>query len=195
MLMIDDTPSRPRRALTKDDLRQAKPPRAAFEHLPRRPIRVVLDGVRQGYNVGALFRLCDAFLCEELVICGRDGSHGTRKLMQAAQGTSRWVPWRASEDTVPVVQQARLDGYRVIVVEQTDDAVDIDAFQPSLPLCLVLGSEKSGVSDDVLRLADGAVAIPMSGMANSLNVPTAAAIVLHTLTRSLPDSTGQRVTA
>ena len=50
-------------------------------------------------------------------------------------------------------------------------------------MCLVLGSERAGVSQAVLDLADAAVVIPMQGMANSLNVATAAAIVLHTLVR------------
>ena len=55
-----------RRALTTSDLRRAKAARDEFLLRPRGPITVVLDGVTQNYNIGAIFRLCDAFLVQEL---------------------------------------------------------------------------------------------------------------------------------
>jgi tRNA G18 (ribose-2'-O)-methylase SpoU len=171
------------RALTTAELRHDKRDRHAFESMVRLPVQVVLDGVRQGYNVGALFRLCDAFLCERLVICGRNATQGTRKLVQAAKGTHNWVPWRQADSAVDVVQAARSEGYQIVVIEQTTLAVSLDHFSPHYPICLVLGSERAGVSPDVIDLADTAVAIPMRGMANSLNVATAAAIVLHTFAK------------
>ena len=58
-----------RRALTTPELRTSKLTRAEFLARPRRPITVVLDGVTQNYNIGAIFRLCDAFLVQQLVIC------------------------------------------------------------------------------------------------------------------------------
>jgi len=177
--LIAEAPSAAGWALTTAELRRDKPDRHAFRTRARRPIQVVLDGVRQGYNVGAVFRLCDAFLCQRLVICDRDNTKGARKLVQAAQGTQRWMPWEQAE----VVRAARAGGYQVVAVEQTSHAVSLDDFQPRYPVCLVLGSERAGVSQAVLDLAGAAVVIPMRGMANSLNVATAAAIVLHALAR------------
>ena len=168
-------------AQTTAELRQGKPDRIAFRAQKRLPVRVILDGVRQGYNVGALFRLCDAFLCESLVICGRDDSRGTRKLVQAAQGTHKWVPWQQCESAEDAVRAARVNGWFVVALEQTSGAVTLEQFAPRFPMCLVLGSERAGVSQSVLDIADAAVSIPMGGMANSLNVATAAAIVLHKL--------------
>ncbi len=176
-----EVPGKAGRALTTAELRRSKLDRHAFRARPRLPIRVVLDGVRQGYNVGALFRLCDAFLCERLVVCGRDASWGMRKLVQAAQGTHNWVPWEQRDSAVEAILAARAEGCQVIAVEQTSDAAGLDRFLPRYPICLVLGSERAGVSQPVLDLADAAVTIPMQGMANSLNVATAAAIVLHGL--------------
>ncbi len=178
-----NTPSAVGRALTTTELRHDKPDRHAFRTRGRLPIQVVLDGVRQGYNVGALFRLCDAFVCELLVVCGRDGTRGSRKLIQAAQGTQRWVPWEQANSATEVVQAVRAGGYQIVAVEQTSGAASLDHFLPRYPMCLVLGSERAGVSQAVLDLADAAVVIPMQGMANSLNVATAAAIVLHTLAK------------
>lgn len=178
------------RALTTAELRRGKPDRRAFREQARLPIRVVLDGVRQGYNVGALFRLCDAFLCERLVVCGRDGARGMRKLVQAAQGTHNWVPWEQRDHAADAVCEARAEGWQVVAVEQTGGAVDIGRFVPRHPICLVLGAERTGVSPAVLDLADAAVVIPVRGMANSLNVATAAAIVLHAL--AVPPAAGDR---
>lgn len=186
--LIVNAPSAVGRALTTAELRHDKPDRHAFRTRARLPIKVVLDGVRQGYNVGALFRLCDAFLCERLVVCGRDGTRGTRKLVQAAQGTQRWVPWEQAGSATEVVKTARAGGYQIVAVEQTSGAASLDQFLPRYPICLVLGSERTGVSQTVLDLADAAVVIPMQGMANSLNVATAAAIVLHTLVRRYQDA-------
>jgi len=82
-----------RRALTTFELRRNKIAREEFLTLPRRPITVVLDGVTQNYNIGAVFRLCDAFLVQQLVICGTQVDLRKRRLVQAAQGTQHWVPW------------------------------------------------------------------------------------------------------
>jgi tRNA G18 (ribose-2'-O)-methylase SpoU len=58
------------RVLSKPELRQSKLSRTEFPAIARAPITVVLDGVSGNYNIGAIFRLCDAFLIERLVICG-----------------------------------------------------------------------------------------------------------------------------
>jgi len=167
--------------LAKSELRRQKFDRDQFLARPRRPIVVVLDGVRRNYNLGAIFRLCDAFLIERLVICGPPVELRKRKLVQAARGTQHWVPWVHVPNTSDVVQSERSRGARIIVAEQTNSSVRIEQLTPKFPVSLVLGSEKTGVSPDVVQMADDAVAIPMLGMGNSLNVASTAAIVLHWL--------------
>jgi tRNA G18 (ribose-2'-O)-methylase SpoU len=81
------------RRQTRSDLRLFKTARNEFMKQPRRPITVVLDRVRQNYNIGAIFRLCDAYLVERLIVAGTTVNLRNRKLLQAARGTHRWVPW------------------------------------------------------------------------------------------------------
>jgi tRNA G18 (ribose-2'-O)-methylase SpoU len=171
--------------LSKPELRLAKPGRADFAFKVRNPITVVLDGVSGLYNIGAMFRLCDAFLVERLITCGEptEALLRKRKLVQAAMGTQRWVPWQEAPDAAPVVRAAKAAGHWIAVVEMTAESVTTAAMRPRYPAVLVLGNERSGVSPGVLAVADQAIAIPMMGMANSLNVATAAAIVLHEMTR------------
>ena len=87
-----------RRALTTPELRRTKATRDQFLLRPRRPITVVLDGVTHNYNIGAVFRLCDAFLVQELLICGTKADLRKRRLVQAAQGTQYGgsTSWRAA---------------------------------------------------------------------------------------------------
>jgi tRNA G18 (ribose-2'-O)-methylase SpoU len=174
--------------LSKPELRRAKLDRAAFAALARNPVTVVLDRVTGFYNIGAIFRLCDAFLVERLVICGAEPLMlRKRKLVQAATGSQRWVPWDEAPDAAAVARDAKRSGSWVAVVELTADSVDVAAMRPRYPAMLVLGNEHSGISPDVLAYADQAIAIPMLGMTNSLNVATAGAIVLHALVQRLRD--------
>jgi tRNA G18 (ribose-2'-O)-methylase SpoU len=175
-------PQHPNQVLSKAELRQRKPDRDSFMALPRRPITVVLDGVRRNYNLGAIFRLCDAFLANRLVICGSKVDLRKRKLVQAAAGTQHWVPWEGADSAVEVIAAAKAAGAWVVVAEQTIASCPPANLAPVFPACLVLGSEKHGLGQDVVNLADAAVSIPMAGMANSLNVASTAAILLHWLT-------------
>lgn len=172
-------------ALEKGALRVPKPSRHDFPDMPRHPIRLVLDGVQQNYNIGAIFRLADAMLVEQLVICGTEVNLRNRKVVQAARGTQHWVPWRQEESGQVAVAAARQDGYQVVVVEQTSASVPVDQLVVRLPVCLVMGAEMHGVSQAVIDMADAAIEIPMFGMSNSINVASAAAIVLHHLVKQI----------
>jgi tRNA G18 (ribose-2'-O)-methylase SpoU len=170
-----------RRALTTLELRTSKPTRDEFLARPRRPITVVLDGVNQNYNIGAIFRLCDAFLVRELVICGTKVELHKRRLVQAAQGTQHWVPWSESSHASEAVADVKAGGAWVVIAEQTTASIRPEQLVPVFPTVLVLGGERSGVTPEVIETADAAVSIPMLGMANSLNVATTAAILLYWL--------------
>lgn len=168
---------------TTAELRRSKCDRADFAAKPRLPIRVVLDRVTQAYNIGAMFRLCDAMLAERLIITGVDVDLSKRNLGQAACGTQHWTPWSQGRSAVEAVFQAKADGYQIAAVELASNSVRPEAFFPRFPVCLVLGGEFDGVSQSVVDLADAVIEIPMRGMANSINVSTAAAIVLYEMSR------------
>lgn len=175
--------------LSKPELRQGKPSRTEFAAKRRNPITVVLDNVSGHYNIGAIFKLCDAFLVERLVICGEPTPALLRKrrVVQAATGSQHWVPWQEAPDAAVVVREAKAAGHWIAAVELTTESVSPAEMQPRYPAAIILGNEESGISPETLACADQAIAIPMLGMANSLNVATAAAIVLHEMvTRHRP---------
>ena len=163
------------------DLRRSKFDRASFSQKPRLPLTVVLDQVRQAYNIGAIFRLCDAILAESLVVAGVEVDLRKRHLVQAARGTQHWTPWAQVDAAEVAVAKAKADGYQIVVVELASNSIPPEDFVPVFPVCVVLGGERGGVSPAVMKLADAVIEIPMRGMANSINVATAAAIVLYSI--------------
>jgi tRNA G18 (ribose-2'-O)-methylase SpoU len=172
----------PRRLVSSTaQLRRSKCDRDAFAAKPRLPIMVVLDRVTQAYNIGAIFRLCDAMLAQRLVITGTEVDLRKRNLGQAACGTQFWTPWSQEKSALDAVFRAKAEGYQIAAVELASNSVRPETFTPKFPVSLVLGGEFDGVSQEVVDLADVVIEIPMRGMANSINVSTAAAIVLHGL--------------
>ena len=163
-----------------------RPDRHEFPTLPRRPIRVVLDGVMQLPNIGTMFRLCDAFRVERLYVCGFDLQTRRRKFSKPAAGTTAWVPWENADDAAAVVRASKDAGYRIAAVELAADSVPPHELRTDAPLCLVLGSERHGISAAVLALADQRIEIPTHGLGGSINLTTAGAIVLYEASRRFP---------
>jgi tRNA G18 (ribose-2'-O)-methylase SpoU len=147
---------------------------------------MVLDGVSYLPNLGTMFRLCDAFRLERLYVCGFDLEVHRRRLVKAAAGTLGWVPWESRPDAASVVRESRAAGYHVAAIELAEDSVPPEAINAAAPLCLVIGAERHGVSAEVLALADQRVEIPTDGIGGSINLTTAAAIVLYAASRRYP---------
>lgn len=163
-----------------------RPDRHVFPTLPRRPIRMVLDGVSYLPNIGTMFRLCDAFRVERLYVCGYDLEPHRRRLLSAAAGTVGWVPWESRPDALGVVRESREAGYTVAAIELAEGSVAPESMRTDAPMCLVIGAERHGVSAEVLSLADQLVEIPSDGFGGSINLTTAAAIVLYAASRGYP---------
>src|SRR5215216_1949660 len=179
-------------ALTTAELVARKPPPEDFARLPRAPISVVLDDVRSLANVGLIFRLCDALRVERLYLCGITGhpaaehdprprhvqDRAEREIAKTAVMAIPFVPWEYQSSALEVVHQLRERGYQVVAVEQAHDSTRYT--QPGIyrpPLCLILGHERAGVAASAVRAADLCVELPVYGMANSLNVAMACAVV------------------
>ncbi len=179
----------------------AKPSDEQFRRLPRARIAVVLDDVRSLANVGLVFRLCDALRAERLYLCGITGhppypdperdprppeiqQRALREIAKTAVMAVPYVPWEYRPSAPEVVSELKERDYQVVAVEQTRGSRPYTApgvYRP--PLCLVLGHERAGVTPAALAQADACVEIPVYGMANSLNVAMALAVVGYEVVR------------
>ena len=152
------------------------------------PVVVVLDNVRSLYNTGAFFRTADGCGVEKLILCGitprpDQGARQRHAIAKTALGAETSVAWEYEADTAAAIAKAAAAGYHVAAVENSPGAIDLYDWTPAWPLCLVFGHETGGVADEVARSIRTHVRIPMLGHKRSLNVASAAAVVLYELLR------------
>lgn len=170
------------RKLRHDEIPRPAP--EALPHLPRHPLVVLVDNVRSVYNVGALFRTSDGACVERVILAGITPTPEHPNFRKSALGAEDFVPWSHERDATAAVRRLRADGYTIAALELTDEPTDVDALGANdFPLCLVVGHELHGVSDDVLALADLALEIPQYGAKQSLNVAVAYGIAAFDLVR------------
>jgi 23S rRNA (guanosine2251-2'-O)-methyltransferase len=154
----------------------------------RMPVVVVLDNVRSLYNTGALFRTADGCAAERLLLCGitprpDQGDKQRRSMAKTALGAELTVPWEYHPDVAAAVASCAAAGHRVVAVETSPGAVDLYEWTTTWPVCLVFGHEKDGVTSALAERIETHVRIPMLGQKHSLNVATAAGVVLYELLR------------
>ena len=144
------------------------------------PIRLVLDNVRSGQNVGACFRSGDAFRIEGLDLCGITCHPPHRDILKSALGSSGHVPWRPWNKTLDAVRSLQEEGWKVAAVEQADESIWLHEWQPASneKWAMVLGNEVRGVSPEVLDLCDVVLEMPQYGVKQSINVSVCAGVVL-----------------
>jgi tRNA G18 (ribose-2'-O)-methylase SpoU len=160
-----------------------KPAAAAYESLRPLPVTVVAENFRSLYNVGALFRTADGAGIERLILAGITGKPPDRAISKTALGAEERVAWEYSPTAVEALDRLRAQGYEIAAIETDLHAVDLFDWRPRFPVCVILGNELDGVSPAALERCDVRVEIPMLGLKHSLNVATAAGVVLYELLR------------
>jgi 23S rRNA (guanosine2251-2'-O)-methyltransferase len=155
---------------------------AGYEGL-RLPAAVLLDDVRSMYNVGAFFRAADGVCLEELCLCGITAHPPKKAISKTALGAEEVVPWEHSWDAIQMAESLRHRGFSFAAIETSSHSMDLFEWQPTFPVCVAFGNEVEGLRPELLEMADTHVRIPMLGKKTSLNVATAAGIVLYELLR------------
>ncbi len=163
-------------------LRKNPPKADDLQDIKRNPIYLVLDNVLDTYNIGSVFRLGDAIAAEKIYICGEHSEYPpSSRIHKAAVGTEEWVAWEHYDSTVELIKKLKGDGIFVVAVEQDDRSIPFTLLPINLrlPVALVVGHETTGVSKDVLDLADLIVELPMFGINKSINVWGSLAIISY----------------
>lgn len=147
--------------------------RDRFHELPRAPVRLICGPMNKAVNHGGITRLAETLRLE--MVCFQPEDDGTED-RYGAVSAFEWQPatWMPAAESV---QQARHEGYHVVGLGLTPDAVPYTSMSWKFPLALVLGEERFGLSPELAEACDAFVAIPMYGMLTSMNVGQAAAVV------------------
>lgn len=154
----------------------------------RLPVIVVLDNIRSLYNTGSFFRTADGCAVEQLVLCGitprpDQGRRQQHAIAKTALGAELTVPWTYEATAVDAVAVLASTGYHTVAVETSERAIDLYEWTPRWPACVVFGHETDGVASAIAAQVETHVRIPMLGTKRSLNVATAAGVVLYELLR------------
>ena len=164
--------------LSMDELKRVNPDQ--YKASEKMPVVVVLDNVRSGLNVGAIFRTCDAFTIQSIYLCGITAQPPHAEILKTALGSTDSVTWKYFEKTIGALAELKDQGYQLLPVEQTDQSILLDqgTLVEHFPIAFIFGNEMKGISREVLAMCDKSLEIPQSGIKHSLNVATAAGIVL-----------------
>jgi len=151
------------------------------------PRLVVLEGLGDSSNVGALFRNALAFGVGAVFLAPGTADPLYRKAIRVSSGATVAMPFARFADWPRGLERLRDAGYTVLALTPRAEAVDIGELGAGRPLparlALLLGTEGRGLSAEALAAADLQIRIPMAPEMDSLNVAAAGAVALHWLSR------------
>jgi len=140
---------------------------------------VLLDGVQNPFNLGAIARTAAAIGVDRAWLVGAAGQLRGPKAQKMAMGSDRFVAWSEAASTAAALEEARTDGYRLVGVELSGEAQPIFELDLAGDVCLVLGHEERGLSATALGSCGQLGYVPLTGRVGSLNVATATGIALY----------------
>jgi tRNA G18 (ribose-2'-O)-methylase SpoU len=151
-----------------------------YQQVDKLPFIIVLDNVRSLNNIGSVFRTSDAFLVEEIYLCGITAIPPHPDIHKTALGAEDSVKWSYFSDTIEAVDKLHSLGYTVYSIEQVKNSISLESIQldKSQKYAVILGNEVKGVQQEVVDKCDGCTEIPQFGTKHSLNVSVTAGLVI-----------------
>ncbi|MBL0344733.1 RNA methyltransferase [Candidatus Villigracilis affinis] len=149
---------------------------ASKEEGKREMKAVLLDNIRSAWNVGSILRSADGFGFSHAYLCGITPTPEVDAVRKTALGADEFVTWSHHKDAVKLVTGLKLEGWKVVALEEDERSIPISRFfefQFPHPIVLLVGSEVTGVDPELLELADAIFHIPMRGQKRSFNVAVA----------------------
>lgn len=167
--------------LKSNDLFADLAPESLFERVPH-PM-VIADHLMTPDNIGAMIRLADNIGASEVCFLGKEDEHRLGKVRRAAASSRDNIRWYFSEETD--LRKIVPEGKKIVAIETSDNATCI--YDTELPedVAFIVGSERNGLSDELLAQCDMVVYIPVPGPTRSLNVSHAASVALFEWQRQM----------
>jgi 23S rRNA (guanosine2251-2'-O)-methyltransferase len=157
-----------------------------FKRSDKTPVIAVLENIRSAYNVGSVFRTADAFLLEGVYLTGYTCIPPHKEIKKTALGAEESVEWKHFENAAEAIDNLKDQGYMVYAVEQVTNSLSLEkiTFNQKDKIAVIFGNEVAGVEHDTILKCDGCIEIPQLGMKHSLNIATAAGVVLWEIVRT-----------
>ncbi|CNI96772.1 tRNA guanosine-2'-O-methyltransferase [Yersinia frederiksenii] len=140
-------------------------------------LTVCLEQVHKPHNVSAIIRTADAVGIHQVHAIWPTTQMYTR--LSSAAGSNSWVQVKTHSHIADAIVHLKSQGMQILATHLSDKAVDFREIDYTRPTCILMGQEKTGISQEALALADQDIIIPMIGMVQSLNVSVASALILY----------------
>lgn len=147
---------------------------------------VVCEDVYQLHNTSAVMRSCEVFGIQELNVV--EQRFGKRIDKEIAMGAEKWVDIHRFSNNQDCIDNLKSRGYQIIATTPHENDCLLEDFDISKPSALFFGTERQGLSEEIIQQADGYLKIPMFGFTESLNISVSAAIILQNLSSRLRHS-------
>jgi tRNA G18 (ribose-2'-O)-methylase SpoU len=176
--------------LSHDEISKNRSTLETLHKVKKLPVYVVLNSVRSNYNVGSIFRTSDGVMIEKLYLCGYTPhpsktdfkSPGTKEILKTALGSTESVKWEYIKDPKEVILKLKSEGIKICALEMTDKSIPYyEVKKKDFPLCIIVGNEITGVSQELIDLCDFSIEIPQFGIKQSLNVAVAYGVMIFEL--------------
>lgn len=157
-----------------------------FKQSEKTPVIAVLENIRSAYNVGSVFRTADAFLLEAIYITGYTCIPPHKEIKKTALGAEESVNWRHFNNATEAIKSLKENGYKIYAIEQAVNSFMLQKldFGSNEKIAVIFGNEVTGVEQETILQCDGCIEIPQLGMKHSLNIATAAGVVLWEIVRT-----------
>lgn len=151
-----------------------------------RHFTVAVEDVFQMHNTSAVMRSCEVFGIQELNVI--EERFGKRIDKEIAMGAQKWVDINTFDSVSSCLENLKSRGYQIIATTPHENDCLLEDFDISKPSALFFGTERDGLSEEILKKADGFLKIPMVGFTESLNISVSAAIIIQNVTERLRKS-------
>lgn len=149
-------------------------------------ITVAIEDVFQMHNTSAVIRSCEIFGIQEAHVI--EGRNAQRLDKNIAMGAEKWVDVHSYDNTKSCIENLRQKGYKIVATTPHKNDCLLDDYKIDGKIALFFGTERDGLSKEVMEQADEFLKIPMSGFTESLNISVSAAIILQNLTVKLKNT-------
>ena len=142
-------------------------------------LTVVLENVFDPHNISAVMRSCDAVGIQEIYVLNTKIPRHKKWGPRSSSSAAKWLTVHQFENTNECFMQLRSRYSTILTTHLSSDAVSLYQLDLTKSVALVFGNEHSGVSEEIIQLADGNFMIPQVGMIRSLNISVACAVSLY----------------
>lgn len=147
---------------------------------------IAMEDVYQLHNTSAVIRSCEVFGIQELNVV--EQKFGKRIDTEIAMGAQKWVDINRFNSMQNCMDSVREKGYQIIATTPHNDSCMLHEFDITKRSAIFFGTERDGLSQEVIDQADGYLKIPMVGFTESLNISVSAAIIIQDITNRLRQS-------